>query len=174
MEKYANIHPAGQWWQISGLFVAAIWGSSPSRDIARRLINSRASNLYQASWDVLWCQAAQKNPMTPPRRILWAKQLGGYDVFYFVCLVPTNPDCPPGPNWTLIWRGSNATCYKKAVPGSLNGVLDAATDRVRLYTNIVNGNDLPFTLQPPTRTTTAGGWVPLDAETGEILWSIAN
>ncbi|KAK1552446.1 hypothetical protein Q3G72_017148 [Acer saccharum] len=31
-------------------------------------------------------------------RISWAKQLGGYDVFHFACLVPDNPDCPPGPN----------------------------------------------------------------------------
>ncbi|KAK1547895.1 hypothetical protein Q3G72_018826 [Acer saccharum] len=31
-------------------------------------------------------------------RIAWAKQLGDYDVFYFACLVPDNPDCPPGPN----------------------------------------------------------------------------
>ncbi|KAK1582481.1 hypothetical protein Q3G72_015457 [Acer saccharum] len=31
-------------------------------------------------------------------RIAWAKQLGDYDVFYFPCLVPDNPDCPPGPN----------------------------------------------------------------------------
>lgn len=31
-----------------------------------------------------------------------------------------------------------------------------------------------FTLAPSTRTTTAGGWVALDANTGEILWSTAN
>ncbi|CAI9785216.1 unnamed protein product [Fraxinus pennsylvanica] len=43
----------------------------------------------------------------------------------------------------------------------------------RLYTNIVNGNNLPFTLQP-SRTTTAGGLAPLDADTGEILWSTEN
>ncbi|XP_021887856.1 uncharacterized protein LOC110807131 [Carica papaya] len=31
-------------------------------------------------------------------RIQWNRQLGGYDVFYFACLIPNNPDCPPGPN----------------------------------------------------------------------------
>ncbi|CAN1827767.1 Polyvinylalcohol dehydrogenase [Linum perenne] len=31
-------------------------------------------------------------------KMRWARQLGGYDVFYFACLVPNNPDCPPGPN----------------------------------------------------------------------------
>lgn len=31
-------------------------------------------------------------------KTVWARQLGGYDVFYFACLVPGNPDCPPGPN----------------------------------------------------------------------------
>ncbi|KAL3501357.1 hypothetical protein ACH5RR_035806 [Cinchona calisaya] len=33
---------------------------------------------------------------------------------------------------------------------------------------------LPFTLAPSTQTTTAGAWVALDANTGEILWSTAN
>ncbi|CAN1169039.1 Polyvinylalcohol dehydrogenase [Linum perenne] len=35
---------------------------------------------------------------SPAIDIRWARQLGGYDVFYFACLVPNNPDCPPGPN----------------------------------------------------------------------------
>lgn len=50
----------------------------------------------------------------------------------------------------------------------------AATDGVRVYTNIVNGNRLPFTLKPSTRTTRAGGWVAMDANTGNILWTTAD
>ncbi|CAA2994132.1 Hypothetical predicted protein, partial [Olea europaea subsp. europaea] len=63
----------------------------------------------------------------------------------------------------------------KAEPGSLEGRLwGIATDGVPLYTNIVNGNNLPFTLQPSTRTSTAGGWVPWDANTREIFWTMPN
>lgn len=43
-----------------------------------------------------------------------------------------------------------------------------------MYTNIVNGDRLPFTLKPSSRTTTAGGWVAMDANTGNILWTTAN
>ncbi|KAL2546788.1 Polyvinylalcohol dehydrogenase [Forsythia ovata] len=142
-------------------------------------------------------------------RIVRAKQLGGYDVFYFACLVPNNPDCPPDLNLdadfgkapmllsirgmkrlrnviVVVQKSSFALALdrdngdivwlKKAGPGSLEGggVWGAATDGVRLYTNIVNGDNLPFTLQPSTQTTTAGGWVALDANTEEILWTTAN
>lgn len=50
----------------------------------------------------------------------------------------------------------------------------AATDGARVYTNIVNADNLPFTLKPSNRTTTAGGWVAMDANTGRILWTTAN
>lgn len=106
---------------LGGYSGAAIWGSSPSIDIARGLVYVGTGNLYLAPPAVLQCQAAQNNRTSPPSqpdqcfgsdvhfnsllafdintgRIVWAKQLGGYDVFYFACLVPNNPDCPPGPN----------------------------------------------------------------------------
>ncbi|CAA2995771.1 Hypothetical predicted protein [Olea europaea subsp. europaea] len=64
---------------------------------------------------------------------------------------------------------------RKAEPGSMEGGLQGiATDGVPLYTNIVNGNNLPFTLQPSTRTSSTGGWVPWDANTREILWTMPN
>lgn len=66
---------------------------------------------------------------------------------------------------------------QKAGPGSIEGggTWGAATDgRSRVYTNIVNGDRLPFRLAPTNRTTTAGGWVALDASTGQILWTTAN
>lgn len=50
----------------------------------------------------------------------------------------------------------------------------AATDGARVYTNIVNADNIPFTLKPSNRTTTAGGWVAMDANTGRILWTTAN
>ncbi|CAA2995770.1 Hypothetical predicted protein, partial [Olea europaea subsp. europaea] len=55
--------------------------------------------------------------------------------------------------------------------GGLRGI---ATYGVPLYTNMVNGNNLPFTLQPSTRTSSASGWVPWDANTREILWTMPN
>lgn len=99
----------------------AIWGSSPAIDVARRLVYVGTGNLYSAPRNVTECQERQNNqttrPTTPDQcvgpdvhfdsivafkldsgRIRWAKQLGGYDIFYFACLVPNNPDCPPGPN----------------------------------------------------------------------------
>lgn len=65
---------------------------------------------------------------------------------------------------------------QRAGPGSVQGggTWGAATDGKRVYTNIVNGDRLPFTLAPSTQTTTAGAWVALDANTGQILWSTAN
>ncbi|KAG6429683.1 hypothetical protein SASPL_107735 [Salvia splendens] len=64
----------------------------------------------------------------------------------------------------------------KAGPGGLEGggVWGAASDGLRVYTNIVNSNNEPFTLKPSTRNTTAGGWVAMDANTGKILWTTAD
>ncbi|KAL8518770.1 hypothetical protein ACS0TY_009941 [Phlomoides rotata] len=131
---------------------------------------------------------------------MWAQQLGGYDVFYYACLVPNNPDCPPGPNldadfgeapmlitirskgrfrdvavvvqksgfaWALDRDNGDIVWVTKAGPGALEGggVWGGATVGVLVYTNIVNGDNMPFTLKPSNRTTTAGGWV---------VWTTAN
>lgn len=54
------------------------------------------------------------------------------------------------------------------------GVWGAATDGRRVYTNIVNNDRVNFTLAPSHQTTTAGAWVALDANSGEIMWSTAD
>uniref|UniRef100_A0A5B7C3E9 Pyrrolo-quinoline quinone repeat domain-containing protein n=2 Tax=Davidia involucrata TaxID=16924 RepID=A0A5B7C3E9_DAVIN len=54
------------------------------------------------------------------------------------------------------------------------GTWGAATDGKRIYTNIVNSDHQNFTLNPTNETTTSGGWVAMDATTGQILWSTAN
>lgn len=100
---------------------AAIWGSSPSIDIIRRHVYVATGNLYTAPANVTECQEKQNNQTTPPTqpdqcigpdihfnsilaldmnsgKIIWSRHLGGYDIFYFACLTPNNPDCPPGPN----------------------------------------------------------------------------
>ncbi|CAK9170830.1 unnamed protein product [Ilex paraguariensis] len=99
---------------------AAIWGGIPAINIARGIVYASTGNLYTAPPEVLRCPEAQNNqtrPSSPDQcigpdvnfnsilafdigsgKIVWSKQLGGYDIFYFACLVPNNPDCPPGPN----------------------------------------------------------------------------
>lgn len=107
--------------KLGGYSGAAIWGSSPAIDIIRRRVYIATGNLYTVPPEVAKCQEAQKNQTTRPTQpdrcigpdihynsilaidmetgnIRWARQLGGYDVFNFACLVPNNPDCPPGPN----------------------------------------------------------------------------
>lgn len=54
------------------------------------------------------------------------------------------------------------------------GQWGAATDGRRVYTNIANSNQERFTLTPSNQTTTAGAWVALDGNSGQILWSTAN
>lgn len=73
---------------------------------------------------------------------------------------------------------SNKGCLQKAGPGSEEGggIWGAATDGYRaVYTNIANGDRLPFRLAPSKETsTTAGGWVAMSANTGRILWTTEN
>ncbi|KAL3501340.1 hypothetical protein ACH5RR_035789, partial [Cinchona calisaya] len=78
--------------------------------------------------------------------------------------------------WALDRNNGGIVWSRKAGPGSSQGggIWGAATDGKRVYTNIANGDRLPFTLAPSTQTTTAGAWVALDANTGEILWTTAN
>lgn len=60
---------------------------------------------------------------------------------------------------------------QEAGPGGLGGegTCGAATDGKRVYTNIVNSDEKHFTLKPSNKTTTAGGWVAMDAGKGRIL-----
>ena len=82
---------------------------------------------------------------------------------------------------SLMWNMSNqkvptSILMQEAGPGGLagGGTWGAATDGKRVYTNIVNNNGKNFTLKPSNTTTTTGGWVAMDANTGKILWAIAN
>ncbi|KAJ8761001.1 hypothetical protein K2173_022039 [Erythroxylum novogranatense] len=218
--------------RLGGYSGAAIWGSSPSIDVIRRQVYIGTGNLYRAPPDVEACQARQNNQTTKPTQpdrcigpdvhfdsilainidtgiIAWSMQLGGYDVFYFACLVPNNPDCPPGPNldadfgeapmllsivmngrlrdivvavqksgyaWALDRDNGAIVWLKRAGPGGLEGggQWGAANDGRTVYTNIVNSNRESFRLAPSNLTTTAGAWVALEANSGQILWSTAN
>ncbi|KAJ7953774.1 Polyvinylalcohol dehydrogenase [Quillaja saponaria] len=218
--------------RLGGYAGAAIWGSSPSIDVRRRHVYVGTGNLYTAPIEVQKCQEEQNNQTTKPShpdqcvgpdinfnsilaldidsgRIIWSRQLGGYDIFYFACLVPNNPDCPAGPNldadfgeapmlltvlangtlrdvvvavqksgfaWALNRDNGNTVWFKLAGPGGKEGggLWGAATEGRRVYTNIANSDRERFTLAPSNKTTTAGAWVALDANSGRILWTTAN
>ncbi|XP_025696628.1 uncharacterized protein [Arachis hypogaea] len=73
-------------------------------------------------------------------------------------------------NGTIIWS------TQEAGPGGLagGGYWGAATDTNIVYTNIANSDAKNFTLKPSNKTTTSGGWVAMDANSGTILWSVEN
>ncbi|PON35429.1 PQQ-dependent membrane bound dehydrogenase, glucose/quinate/shikimate-related, partial [Parasponia andersonii] len=115
-------------------------------------------------------------------KIRWHRQLGGYDVWFFVCSSSlSTPDCPPGPSpdtdlvWALDRDNGNVLWSTEAGPGGpVGGVWGGATDNKRVYTNIANSDRKNFTLRPSKLVTTAGGWVAMEAKTGKILWSTAD
>ncbi|KAL8475644.1 hypothetical protein ACS0TY_028343 [Phlomoides rotata] len=75
--------------------------------------------------------------------------------------------------WTLDSDNGDIVWFTEAGPGSFSGggLWGAATDERRVYTNIGNANNLNFTLFPSNNITTGGGWVAMDAPTGQVLWS---
>ncbi|KAL5722667.1 hypothetical protein ACHQM5_006158 [Ranunculus cassubicifolius] len=100
---------------------AAIWGSSPSIDVKRKLVYVATGNLYSAPRRVLECQEMQNNQSFPTNpdacvepenhensflafdmdtgSIRWYRQLGGYDIWFLQCNnLTASPACPPGPN----------------------------------------------------------------------------
>ncbi|EFJ24360.1 hypothetical protein SELMODRAFT_442586 [Selaginella moellendorffii] len=80
----------------------------------------------------------------------------------------------------IVWahdRDDGSLAWEKtAGPGGFVGgaIWGAATDNHRVYTNIANSDRATFQLVPSGGSTTAGGWVAMDAATGRIEWSTAN
>lgn len=99
---------------------AAIWGSSPSIDPIRNHVYIATGNLYSVPLHIRQCQEEENNQTTPTSpdkciepenhsnsllaldldtgKIVWYKQLGGYDVWFGACNWHLNPNCPPGPS----------------------------------------------------------------------------
>ncbi|KAG9152991.1 hypothetical protein Leryth_021945 [Lithospermum erythrorhizon] len=187
---------------LGSFYVAA---SSPPIDISRGLVYAGTGNLYLAPEDVLQCQRERNNQTKPSGpeqcfgpdihffsifafdiksgKIVWSTRLEGYDVFYFVCLVPNNPDCPPGPNLDadfgeapmLLSINPNGTKRDVVAVVQKSGfawALDRDNGDIVWFKE--SRTRLNFTLAPINRTTTEGAWVALDANTGEIIWSTAN
>ncbi|CAJ1828408.1 unnamed protein product [Sphenostylis stenocarpa] len=78
--------------------------------------------------------------------------------------------------WALHRDDGKLIWSTEAGPGGVSGggTWGAATDKERVYTNIVNSENKNFTLKPSNKTTTTGGWVAMEAKSGKILWSTAN
>ncbi|XP_021297719.1 uncharacterized protein LOC110426746 isoform X2 [Herrania umbratica] len=78
--------------------------------------------------------------------------------------------------WALDRDHGNILWSTEAGPGGLTGggTWGAATDETRVYTNIANSDGKNFTLKPSTKNTIAGGWVAMDANSGQILWSTGD
>ncbi|GAB4830263.1 hypothetical protein Ancab_019903 [Ancistrocladus abbreviatus] len=78
--------------------------------------------------------------------------------------------------WALDRDNGDIIWSTEAGPGGVTGggTWGSATDQKRVYTNIANSDAKNFTLKPSKSTTTFGGWVAMDASTGEIIWSMAN
>ncbi|XP_062106684.1 uncharacterized protein LOC133818019 [Humulus lupulus] len=78
--------------------------------------------------------------------------------------------------WALDRDNGSIVWSREAGPGGLGGggMWGAATDERRVFTNIANSQKKNFTLKPSENITVSGGWVAMDARSGNILWSTAD
>ncbi|KDP45487.1 hypothetical protein JCGZ_09736 [Jatropha curcas] len=78
--------------------------------------------------------------------------------------------------WALDRDDGNLIWSTEAGPGGIGGggTWGAATDKKRIYTNIVNSDGKNFTLKPSNKTTNSGGWVAMNAHNGKVLWSVPD
>ncbi|XP_021715926.1 uncharacterized protein LOC110683816 [Chenopodium quinoa] len=81
-----------------------------------------------------------------------------------------------GFTWALDRDTGDLVWSTEAGPGGLGGggIWGSATDGKRVYTNIANTDQQNFILSPSNKSTTAGGWVAMEASTGKVLWSLGN
>uniref|UniRef100_A0A2N9EBW1 Pyrrolo-quinoline quinone repeat domain-containing protein n=1 Tax=Fagus sylvatica TaxID=28930 RepID=A0A2N9EBW1_FAGSY len=175
--------------KLGGYSGAAIWGSSPSIDINRRHVYVATGNLYTAPAEVIECQERQNNQTTKPSQPDQCigpgpnldADFGEAPMLLSIVANGTRRDVvvavqKSGFAWALNRDDGSIVWFKLAGPGGEEGggQWGAATDGRRVYTNIANSNRESFTLKPSNRTTTAGGWVAMNANSGDILWSTAN
>ncbi|OAY29858.2 polyvinylalcohol dehydrogenase [Manihot esculenta] len=78
--------------------------------------------------------------------------------------------------WALDRSMGDLIWSTEAGPGGIagGGYWGAATDEKRVYTNIANSGRKIFILNPSKAKTRAGGWVAMNANNGEILWSTGD
>ncbi|KAL3697154.1 hypothetical protein R1sor_011230 [Riccia sorocarpa] len=78
--------------------------------------------------------------------------------------------------WALDRETGDTVWETQAGPGGPSGgsIWGITTDGERVFTNIVNGLRKNFTLVPSTEVIDTGGWVGLNATSGQVLWSTAS
>ncbi|VVA20437.1 PREDICTED: polyvinylalcohol dehydrogenase [Prunus dulcis] len=162
--------------RLGGYSGAAVWGSSPAIDISRRPNVKRGRLNREENLPILISALVQISTSIQFWRWIWI--LGGLygpgnlaDMMFSILLVWYHRD--------LIWMPTSerhpcCSPYTQPNKAEGGGIWGAATDGRRVYTNIANGDRENFTLAPSSQTTTAGAWVALDADSGEILWTTAN
>ncbi|KAM7465880.1 hypothetical protein LguiB_013442 [Lonicera macranthoides] len=112
-------------------------------------------------------------------RIRRSRQLRGYGVFYFAFLDPNNKDFPTGPTLDTDFREVSMLLRiisygdKEEIKGGRRdmGCNLRGEKCLHKYTNIER---VCVPLAPSSKTTTAGSWVALDTNSGEIVWSTTN
>ncbi|KAM7465908.1 hypothetical protein LguiB_013470 [Lonicera macranthoides] len=137
-------------------------------------------------------------------RIRWSRQLRGYGVFYFAFLDSNNKDCPTGPTldadfakfpmllkiisygrpcdvtvavqksgfvWALGCDNGDKVCWQDQEE---RRDMECILRREKCLQKYTNTERVRFPLAPSSKTTTAGAWVALDTNSGEIVWSTAN
>ncbi|KAF4376660.1 hypothetical protein F8388_025531, partial [Cannabis sativa] len=76
-------------------------------------------------------------------------------------------------NGALVWF---TVSNYEAGPGGLGGggMWGSATDERSVYTNIANSQKKNFTIKPSENISITGGWVAMEAHSGNVLWSTAD
>ncbi|KAJ9187523.1 hypothetical protein P3X46_002968 [Hevea brasiliensis] len=167
---------------LGGYSGAALWGSCPAIDLIRRLVFVATGNFYTGPANVTECQEAQNNRTTKPTQ---PDQCIGPDInFNSILALEIDMGKLHGLGnlgdmisfISLVWSLTTLIAHQLAGPGGLEGggQWGAARDGMTVNTNIANSNRERFTLALSNQTTTAGAWVALDGESGQILWSTAN
>ncbi|KAG4922645.1 hypothetical protein JHK86_051458 [Glycine max] len=120
-------------------------------------------------------------PNCPPRGLWQDADFGEAPMMLTIYINRTKKDVvvavqKSGYAWALDRNNGNLMWFTPAGPGGITGggTWGAATDERRVYTNIANSEAKNFTLAPSNMTTTAGGWVAMNASNGRVLWSTAN
>ena len=136
-------------------------------------------------------------------RIKWATRLQGFDVWTVACLShPPGVNCPDpgspdfdlggsGPNllgnivgfgqksgiyWALNPDNGNIVWSSVVGPGGTLGGIEwgSATDGRQIYVAIGNNAHISYQLANGGPTINWGSWAALDAQTGKVVWQIAD
>ncbi|KAI5066203.1 hypothetical protein GOP47_0018827 [Adiantum capillus-veneris] len=174
----------------SGFYGVAVWGSSPPIDVRRRMVFIGTGNTYQVPDYVEECERNRRNntrqDLPDPcivegvhedsilainidnGKIVWSKQLQGYDVWTLPCKMSAqNPNCPAilGPDYDF-----------GEAPMLLDFSYDTSSTSSAESENYVGSyradDDCPNKCLVITGQKSGVVWA-LECETGNVVWSTA-